>query len=277
MPKYWESKIVDGKCNVSFEVINDLDNELAKLYEDLSAYEACVKENEKNMESATNAKEKTKYTEEYLKAKESYLTTKKTISRYEEYSKISKRNKGMSLTIERLKDQYSRKEAVSIVIKYNDIEDGKVISTVTKINEDVYRLEEYGIYLTAPYYDKLAKLIRDVYFDLDAQEKEYIENEVSKKVVERFYEICMEEIDEYNEKAKEEDKITIKSGEYYIPVKLFKEWYINSSFKRYGITELKEALSIYGYARTNKGRNELTVSGIGKVVCLKVAVPNEEK
>lgn len=124
------------------------------------------------MESAKNAKDKTMYTEEYLKAKEGYLTTKKTISRYEEYWKINKRNEGMSLTIERLKDLYSRKEAVSIVIKYNGIEDGKVISTVTKINEDVYRLEEYGIYLTAPYYDKLAKLIRDVYFDLDAQEQE---------------------------------------------------------------------------------------------------------
>lgn len=268
MPKYWEYEIVEGKCNISFTTVEDLEKKLADSKELEKSYGKEVKENEKNMGSAKTAEEKTKYTEDYLISKQKYIDNKKDISKYEEYEKISKRNKGMSLTVERLKDMYSRKESVSVIINYNGKEDGKIISTISKIKEDVYRLEEYGVFLTAPYYDKLAIIIRDIYFDLTPQEKEYIENEVSKSVADTFYKICLEEINEYNKTAK--DKITMNGNEYYVPVKLFKEWYVNSSFKRYGITELKEALSIYGYARTNTGRNDLTVSGIGKVVCLKV-------
>lgn len=275
MPKYWEHKIVDGKCNISFVTVEDLETKLANSKELEKAYGKEVKEYEKSMVNAKTPEEKTKYTEDYLVSKEKYIDNKRDISKYEEYAKISKRNAGMSLIVERLKDMYSRKEAVSIIIYYNGKEDGKIISTITKVNEDVYRLEEYGIYLTAPYYDKLAKIIKDEYFDLEPHERTYIENEVSVGVVEQFYNICLIEIIEYNKTAKE--KIAMKDNEYYVPVKLFKEWYVNSSFKRYSITELKEALSIYGYARTNKGRNDLTVSGIGKVVCLKVAVPNEEE
>lgn len=274
MSRYWQYEIVEGKCNISFVTVEDLETKLSDSKELEKAYGKEVKEQEKSMVNAKTPEEKTKYTENYLVSKEKYIENKRDISKYEEYAKISKRNAGMSLIVERLKDLYSRKEAVSIVIYYDGLEDGKIISTIMKINEDVYRLEEYGIYLTAPYYDKLAEIIKDVYFDLVPQEKEYIENEVSVKVVERFYEICLEEIEEHNQKAKEEDKITMKGKEYYVPVKLFKEWYVNSSFKRYSITELKEALSIYGYARTNPGRNDLTVTKIGKVVCLKV--PNEK-
>ena len=275
MPKYWEHKIVDGKCNISFVTVEDLETKLTALKEMEEECSKKVKQAKKEMDNSKTPEDKTTNTEKYLNENDKYSNIKRELSKSTEYWKISQRNEGMSLKVERLKDRYSRKEAVSIVINYNDVEDSKIISTISKIKEDVYRLEEYGIYLTAPYYDNLANLIRDVYFDLEPHERTYIENEVSVGVVEKFYNICLIEIIEYNKTAKE--KITMKDNEYYVPVKLFKEWYVNSSFKRYGITELKEALSIYGYARTNKGRNDLTVSGIGKVVCLKVAVPNEEE
>lgn len=268
MPKYWEYEIVNGKCNISFVNVEDLETKLTALKEMEEECSKKVKQAKKEMDNSKTAEEKTANTEKYLNENDKYTNIKRELSKNTEYSKISGRNKGMSLTVERLKDMYSRKESVSVIINYNGKEDGKIISTISKIKEDVYRLEEYGVFLTAPYYDKLAILIRDIYFDLEPQEKEYIENEVSKSVADTFYKICLEEINEYNKTAK--DKITMNGNEYYVPVKLFKEWYVNSSFKRYGITELKEALSIYGYARTNTGRNDLTVSGIGKVVCLKV-------
>jgi len=272
MPKYWEYEIKNGKCNISFTTIEELDIKVTALEEMEEEWSQKVRQAKKEMDDSKTPEDKTANTEKYLSINDKYTSIKRKLSKNTEYAKISERNKGMSLTVERLKDIYSRKEAVSIIVNYNGKEDGKIISTISKIKEDVYRLEEYGIYLTAPYYDNLATLIRDVYFDLEQQNKEYIENEVSIEVVKRFYEICMEEIEEYNEKVKDEkDKITLQDQEYYIPVKLFKEWYINRSFKKYSITELKEALSIYGYARTNKGRNDLTVTKIGKVVCLKVS------
>ena len=271
MPKYWSYELKEKSCEISFIKIEELDVKLTASKELLEELNNKVKEDKKNMDNSQPGEEKTKNTDTYLKSCAKYNAVKKELAMYEENELIHRRNNGKKLCVERLKDTYSRTEAVSIkILDKNNQEDGKIVSTTSKIKEDVYKLEEYGMYLTAPYCDELAKIIKDIYFDLEPQEREYIENNVSKGVAERFYEICMENIKEHNEKAEEKDKIIIKEGYYCVKVSIFNNWYLNSSFKRYSNTDLREALIIYDYARGNKGRNDVTVAGIGKAICLKV-------
>jgi len=157
---------------------------------------------------------------------------------------------------------------VSVILVINGIEEAKIISTSTKIKEDIYKLEEYGVFLTAPYYDELAGIIRDIYFDMEVKETEFIENDIPTETVKAIVEMCGVIISECEDE--ERAGFLDKEGVYYnIPVKLFKQWYENSAFRKFSLTSIKEALIIHGYARGNKGRNEHTVAGVGKVVSLK--------
>lgn len=70
MPKYWEYEIVEGKCNISFVTVEDLEIKLTKSKELEKTYGKEVKEYEKNMVNAKTPEEKTKYTEDYLVSKE---------------------------------------------------------------------------------------------------------------------------------------------------------------------------------------------------------------
>lgn len=269
MPKYWSYELKEKSCEISFIKIEELDVKLTASKELLEELNNKVKEDKKNMDNSQPGEEKTKNTDTYLKSCAKYNAVKKELAMYEENELIHRRNNGKKLYIERLKDTYSRTEAVSVkILDKNNEDDGKIVSTTSKIKEDVYKLEEYGMYLTAPYCDELAKIIKDIYFDLEPQEREYIENNVSERVVKEFYKICMENIVEHNNTSN--DKIIIKDNYYCVKVAIFKNWYLNSSFKRYSNTDLREALIIYGYAKGNKGRNDVTVAGIGKVICLKV-------
>ena len=45
----------------------------------------------------------------------------------------------------RLKDIYTREEAVRIQIINNGIVDGCIITSTNKIGEDIYKLEKYGM------------------------------------------------------------------------------------------------------------------------------------
>lgn len=204
---------------------------------------------------------------QYSTKSDKYIEKRAEVSRLEEQHLIQTRNRGMKVCVERLKDVYSRKENIIVTLTINDVSDGKVISTVGKIKEDIYKLEDFGVYLTAPYYDELAKMIANIYYDTAVQDREFIENDVPESAVRAFAKLIYAEI-----RDSKEDFVNKKDNEYYdIPVKTFKGWYENSAFRRFTLTSLKEALIIHGYAKANKGRNEYTVAKTGKVIRLKIS------
>lgn len=199
---------------------------------------------------------------DYLVADSQYKTACADLKRLEELKLIVDRNKDTRFRVTRLKDVYSRKEALCIDIIRHGIEDGKLISKSTKILEDIYQLEDFGVYMTVPCFDELARVIREKYFELMAIDREYIENDLPEVIVKQFVELCVEH-------WKEDDAVVINntaSNLLYVPVSIIKEWHNDSAYRRFSLTDIKEALAIYGYTKTNAGRNDYTDRKHGKVI-----------
>lgn len=264
--KYWTYELNGAYCLFDFDIPSNLEGSLAEFQNNLKISKKEKDKAKANRDAESDDEKRSKLTEKYLKADDKYRGAKAKLAVLEEKQRVRDRNKGKTIRIERFKDIYSRKENVCVVLLGDGIEDGKIITTTSKIGEDIYRLEDYGMYLTPPYLDELAKAVKENYFDIEVQEREFVENEVSKIAIEAFVRMCREEIKDSNENFAD------KTNQYYnIPVKEFKRWYDNSSFRRFSLTSLKEALIIYEYARSNKGRNDYNAAGVGKVVSLYIA------
>lgn len=265
--RYWSVEIVERICKITLRVSDNLEDEITKTNSLLKKI-GDERTQAKKARDGANGQERTELGYQYYAKDSKYTEVKFELAKLEEHYTVQRRNKGLEINVQRLKDKYSRKESVSVILVINGIEEAKVISTSTKIKEDIYKLEEYGVFLTAPYYDELAGIIRDIYFDMEVKETEFIENDIPTETVKAIVEMCGVIISE----CEEEERVGFldKEGVYYnIPVKTFKQWYENSAFRKFSLTSIKEALIIHGYARGNKGRNEHTVAGVGKVVSLK--------
>lgn len=254
--KYWDVDFEEAKsCLINFIKIDDLDKQMEALQTKVNELEKETSLNKDKRNQAKDDKERTQFTNDYIVSNRNYHEAKAELSYIIEQDNVFRRNKNKSFKVVRLKDRYSRKENVSVIVMDKGIDDCKIISTTNSIGENIYRLEEYGIYLTPPYLDELAKIIREVFFDLEVQEQDFIENEVPMGAIEKFVSMCYEQIKEEEETYKD------ASGAYYdIPVRTIKDWYENSIFKRFSLTSIKEALIIYGYAKCNTGRNDYTIN-----------------
>lgn len=264
--RYWSCELRESKGIISLIVYKDIDEKLKRAEAEIKKAEEKRKEAKEKLETADSENihsAKLKYSMD----NDEYIKKRAELSKLEEQQLVHTRNTGVEVCVERLKDIYSRKENIIVTLIINDVSDGKVISTVGKIKEDIYKLEDFGIYLTAPYYDELAKMIANIYYDIKVREEKFIENDVPESAVKAFASMIYAEI-----KDSDENFVNKKDSGYYdIPVKIFKGWYENSAFRRFTLTNLKEALILHGYARANKGRNEYTVANIGKVVRLKIS------
>ncbi|MBQ3794858.1 MAG: hypothetical protein II842_01005 [Butyrivibrio sp.] len=199
---------------------------------------------------------------EYLVTDSKYRALVAEANRLEELKLIADRNKDTQFRVTRLKDVYSRKEALRIDIIRNKVEDGSLVSASTRIADDIYRLEDYGVYMSVASFDELARFIRDKYFELNAIDREYIENDIPESIVRQFVELCAEH-------WKEDASAVIDntaSKLLYVPVSTIKEWHNDSAYRRFPLTDIKEALAIYGYTKTNAGRNDYTDRKHGKVI-----------
>lgn len=268
--KYWTYELKGTGCIFDFDIPSDLESVITEFQDNVKTSEQEKEEAKVNRDAESNIDKRKKLVEQYLIAEQKYREVKAKLAVLEEKQKVHNRNKGKVIRVERFKDIYSRKENVCVILLGDGLEDGKIITTTSKVGEDIYRLEDYGMYLTPPYFDELAKAIKEQYFEIEVQEREFVENEVSKIAIEAFVRMCKQEIKENEEIA------TDKDNKYYnIKVKTINEWYNNSNFRRFSLTSLKEALIIYGYARSNKGRNDYNATGIGKVVSLNIAKMQE--
>lgn len=269
--KYWTYDLKEDECLIDFVKFENLVEELDKTKAEMDKLETASKELKQKRDMAENSSDRTNFANQYLVADKKYHKSKSDLARMVEHDRVERRNKNKGFIVRRLKDMYSRKENVVVTILSNNIEDCKLVSTTNKINEDIYKIEEYGIYLTPPYLDELAKLIREVYFDIEAKESKFIDNEVPRDTVRAFVSMCNKHLEENSDPYIDKNN----KNYYNIPVKTFKDWYENSAFRRFSLTSIKEALIIHGYARCNTGRNDLTVLSVGKVVSLNIEKINE--
>ena len=284
--KYWEWEFVEGKkigkdgktakVNVAGKISFFIPDKLEEMLEE-------AKENsQKAMEDAKNAKkaraeavERTE--EERRKIEEAYYASdrisaveKSKAITYEKMLSVTNKNGDVFFLVERLKDRYSRKEGLVISIIKEGEQDGKIVTTIGSLDKDIFKLEEFGVCLTPPYYGELPKIISDNYFDIAALEKDFIGNDVPEQAVRRFAQICYEQIIESVEKGNKGVEKDSTGKWYHVIPSAVETWYDESGFRTFKLTSLKEALVIYGYAKANPGRNDLYVLNKGRRICLNV-------
>lgn len=156
-----------------------------------------------------------------------------------------------SFEVIRLKDIYSYEEVIKINAFYDGKEYGSRISKVSKLDTEIISLADIGINLSRMEYIELSNLIKNNYYNLEPQEREAIENNISDRTVEAVVGFYRDYI--------QEKQIEQRDGFYNISVEDFKREFNDSSFKRYNISDIKEALKIRGYIKCNAGRNDLAI------------------
>lgn len=156
-----------------------------------------------------------------------------------------------SFEVVRLKDIYSFEEVLKIKAFYDGKEYGTRISKVSKLDTEIVALADIGINLSRVEYIELSNLIKKNYYNLEPQEREAIENNISDITVNAILAFYREYV--------QEKQIEPKDGFYNIRVEDFKDEFSKSSFRRYNITDIKEALKIRKYIKCNAGRNDLAI------------------
>lgn len=256
--KYWEKLENTATFKLKSINIEEVEKSLKKMHEELVSLE---KEKSKKSAGLKQTNDAAKSMNEIY---ELDTKIKKIVAdgRHKEEGLVQFNRIGSLLFIvTRLKDKYTRKEAIAISIQNNGADNGKVITSISNIAEDVYKLEQFGVYLTPPYADELAKIIMNNYYEMPVIEQEYIENDVPLEMITEFLRACYQfDILKYLD-GKEKKYIDI-------PVSDFKTIHNDTVFRKYNLTDIKEALSIYGFSYTNAGRNDYTKANTGKVVRL---------
>lgn len=156
-----------------------------------------------------------------------------------------------SFEIIRLKDVYSYEEVLKINAFYDKKEYGSRISKLSKLDTEIVSLGDIGINLSRVEYIELSNLIKKNYYNLEPQAREAIENNVSDRTVKAVVALYRNYI--------HEKQIEPRDGYYNIPVEDFKREFNDSTFRRYNMSDIKEALRIRGYIKCNMGRNDLAI------------------
>lgn len=261
MSKYWTDTINAKKdeCIISIKDVKDIESDIEKAQSLTDKALTDLQTAEENYKQACKDKKNIQQRGlERTQAEKDYRLAKEKVDRLKLTQTVIIRNQTKSLKVERLKDIYTRKENLCITLLTNGIDDGKIVTTIGKLNNDIHGLDEYGVYLLPPYYDDLKKILMDKYYELTPIEKEFIDNSIPQNTVMKFASLCKRQILDNN--------IAVDNGYYNVPVKDFKTWHTDSLFRRFSITELKEALILHGYCRSNSGRNDYTDSKMGKTV-----------
>lgn len=257
--KYWEYSVKDKNCIINMihvdvdEKEKELNTVVEKIKQMSQEHKALQEKRDKEKDSA----KKKESNIDLLAVQNKINAARAKGIKAEKELEVFKRYYRITYNITRLKDKYSRQEAIHIQILNDDIEDGIIITSTSDVDNDINKLEKFGISLYPTYLDELVKIIKDKYFDIAYTERSYIDNDVPVNAVDAFANLCREEI------KKNPDAYIKKSEMHYdVPHKELNEWYKDSQFRRFTLSELKEALVIHGYMDTpTKGRLDNTIEG----------------
>lgn len=256
---YWQCSVDNKKCTVSMIAMDseELDRELNKAIENVQKFEKEKSDLQSQRKNAKDNEEVSKINRKILDVESQYRTVYANGKTLEDKIGYYKRYNSIVYEVMRLKDIYTREEAVRIQIINNGIVDGCIITSTNKIGEDIYKLEKYGISMSPLYFDELAKIIKNNYFDIEPTEREYIDNEISENAVQAFVEFCRQKM------GKTLGDYISKDGVYYdVKTTDITSWYKECPVRRFNLRDIKEALIIYGYvSKPTKGRTDCTING----------------
>ena len=160
---------------------------------------------------------------------------------------------------------------------------GMVITDIISLSNDIYQVIQMGPGLVKKECGKIVQIIEDNFYRL----KTVNESKINNPYIIESFDILKNVYEEYMEYLKTtggkegQDNCRVKDGlwenygyeeargQFFIPVKDFKEMYENMDISReMGITGYKKLLSRNGYSMTNRGRNDYTHAENGKVIAL---------
>ena len=255
---YWEWETDNETYTVKMK-----DIDIPKAEEQINQLVDTVKELQKKREELIKQKESCDETQlskinfAVLDIESQYRNAFSKGKRLEEKCQVYKRYCKIAYQIVRLKDVYSRQEAIYLQIMNDGEGDGVIISNTSKIAEDIYKVENYGISMQPSYLDELAKIICAHYFDMAVTERNYIDNEIPKGVIQKFAEFCRQKMGKDLQVYLSHDK-----PHYDVKTTDLNDWYKESPVRRYTFRDIKEALIIYEYVdKPTKGRTDCTIGG----------------
>lgn len=192
-----------------------------------------------------------------MAAKEYWKIDNEKIQKNHKFIGIGELEK-FSFNVTRLKDTYSYEEVLKIEAYYDSKEYGSRISKISKLETEITALSDIGINLSRLEFIELSTIIKRNYYQLEPQIREAIENNISDIVVKGVVDFFKEYITE--------KEIEPKDGYYNIPIEDFKREFNDSVFKRYNISDIKEALKIRDYIKCNARRNDFAIkeNGVNK-------------
>lgn len=154
-----------------------------------------------------------------------------------------------SFNVMRRKDKNTGDEVVRISTFYNNIEYGTIITKLSEIDDIFKPLSDKGIILPTMVISRdLSDTIKNNYYCFEPQESEYINNNISEKIVDGVFEMFCKYI--------QEQEIQCNNKLYSIPVEDFKKEFENSSFRYNAISDVKEALKLAKYTYCNNNRTD---------------------
>lgn len=169
--------------------------------------------------------------------------------------------------VKRYKDKNSKREQLEISAKVQGEDYGKIKADLTKLESELVRFKSYGVVLDRLKYVELCKLITDKYYYFEITEKDSIDYQVTDADAYEVLQMLCHYIHDNKIEAKEvKDRTNGTLELYHIPLEKFSSELIDSRFRNYNFTEIKEKLREKEYTHSNKGKFDYVVSENGQKV-----------
>ena len=256
---YWRACVTENRWIVQMIEMDTKEQEkvLQQIIDKVQAYDKRKNELKTKRRNTIVSDELSRINREILDIENQYRIAYAEGKGLEEKLSYYNRYHQITYQITRLKDIYSRQEAVRIDILNKGVEDGCIITSSSEIGEDIYKLEKYGIAMSPLYFDELAKIIKSNYFEIEPTERDYIDNEISQTTTEVFVDFCRQKMG-----RKIEDYLSSDNDYYDVKTTDITSWYKECPLRRYSLRDIKEAMIIYGYvSKPTKGRTDCTIAG----------------
>lgn len=251
--QYWTCDVNKATCTVKMKDmdIEQEENELKELDNEAKKIMEKIKDIRKNKSNS----DKTKVNLDVLDAESQYRKLNSDGKNKEEKVQVYTRNSNIIYEVNRLKDIMTSEEVILIQANRDGIDNGRIVTSITKISQDIKKLEKFGICMPKKYFDELANIITDNYFDIECTHREYVENDIPEQVIKIFVQICCQNMkDNLNEYLSADEK------HYDVRTTTLKEWHSDCFARKYSLTDIKEAMVIYGFTdKPNRGRTDCNI------------------
>lgn len=275
--KYWKRVEQENKriCDIKMieEDIEKIEEDLELLKEIVIEYDNEIKVLIDKKENEDDTTKKSDIEKDIIKTQNLRKAAFDKGKKGEETIYLNKRYGNITFRLQRLKDIDTREEALSIQILDGQNGDGIIITSISKIDVDINKLEKYGILFSAVKLDELVKIIMDNYFNIEIEERDFIGSEIRQEVIEEFVYFC------YQKMKSKLNSILSKEKDYYdLKTTDLSKYHKESRFvNKYALKDIKAAMFIYGYlGKPDRGRGDNNVNN-QRVVRFHRAVIDELK